>query len=157
MGSTAFLAEFPHYNLVMVLSSHLGLLWEELTLQFIQADNGIQFLMTVKLKTSICLLAVSQGHRLDGKGHSCSPHFCRKSLRSPTEFVYSFPSSRRSFSVFKRFNSSVTFITHFDEFHCLRLAAAELYLHLWSHFKETSILSILYWTFGAQLTCSVSL
>lgn len=69
-----------HYTPATVLSSLLGLLLEEFTLQFIQADNRIQFLTIVKLKATICLLAVSQGHFLDGKGRSGSPHFSRKNL-----------------------------------------------------------------------------
>lgn len=90
-----------HYTSTMVLPSLLGLLWEEFTLQFIQADNKIQFLAIVKLKAGICLLAVSQGHLLDGKGLSGSPHFSRKNLQSHTESLCEFPTNWQTLSVFK--------------------------------------------------------
>lgn len=89
-----------HYTSA-VLSSLLGLLWEEFTLQFIQADNRIQFPMIVKLKATICLLVASQGHLLNGKGHPRSPHFSRKNLPSLTEPLYESPTNWQTLSVLK--------------------------------------------------------
>lgn len=113
-----------HYTSAMVLSSRLGLLWEEVTLQFIQANNRIQFLMTVKLKAATCLLAVSQGHLLDGKGHSGSPHFSRKNL-SHTESLCESPTNWQMLSV-DQVLQSLTLISSTLTTSCCRTSAISM-------------------------------
>lgn len=53
---------------------------EKFSSKFLQADRRIQFLMVVELKSSICLMAICQGHLSAFRGHPHPLHWARENI-----------------------------------------------------------------------------